>query len=244
MARLSREYIAGLAAAAAIASSHGAQPTGSRADGGLMRPVSLARDLRRVEAGVSDAGPLSTSLRSYSADLGVPDAFRDVYRVQHGPRAGQFARVAGGGGVVAVYPRGTYTSTSKGLRADIPNDTIFYIDGIPGSEPDRRRALEPSGAIPTRIDGRLNPSLDASGPIASHVEPIDLRLSTRVVDAGVEFLPGVAPTRSPADEARARAEAREQMILEREMEFFERGSRLFSDPDFRAQRVAGMLRGR
>ncbi len=226
---------------AAFAAAPAGQPLAPRADDGLLRPVSLARDLRRVEPGVSDTGPLSTSLRTYSAELGVPDAFRDVYRLQSGPRAGQFARVSGSGGVVAVYPRGQYTLTGDGLRADIPNDTVFYIDGVPGGG-GNGGGSGGEGGLSARIDPRVG-GLIATGPDAScapHAQPLDPRTEVNRPHS----VPSVTPFNNPDDDARSRATAREQAIQEREAEYFDRGTRLFTDSEFRAQRVSGMLRGR
>lgn len=240
--------LVGLAAALSIGGLAMAQPD----SGALLRPYVPREGLRRVEQGVADAGPLSISLRDLSGDLRTPDAFRDVYRLPDsvGRRAGQFARVSGNGGIIAVYPRGTYTPTSNGLRADVPPGTIFYLGGIPPDPPGLGPMTGPSGAIALRIDPRLD--VGEAGPvergvITPRIEPIATRLSTRILPATTDALPdlarGALAPPSAADIARA-ADAREQRLREREAELLELGGRLFSDPEFRSQRIATIIRGR
>jgi|GEM_PF-2370553 len=238
--------LVGFAAALSIGGLAAAQPD----SGTLLRPYAPREGLRRVEQGVADAGPLSISLRDLSGDLRTPDAFRDVYRLPNsvGRRAGQFARVSGNGGIIAVYPRGTYTPTSNGLRADVPPGTIFYIGGIPPDPPGLGPPTGPSAAISLRIDPRVDRGLEPPedrGVITPRIDSIATRLSTRVIPA-MDVAP-VDPPRAavPDDTQRARAaDAREQRLREREAELLDLGGRLFSDPEFRSQRIATIIRGR
>lgn len=238
--------LVGLAAALSIGGLAVAQPDSSA----LLRPYAPREGLRRVEQGVADAGPLSISLRDLSGDLRTPDAFRDVYRLPNsvGRRGGQFARVSGNGGIIAVYPRGAYTPTSNGLRADVPPGTIFYIGGIPPDPPGFGPATGPSGAISLRIDPRVDRGLEPPedrGVIMPRIDSIATRLFTRVIAARDEapFEPPRAVAPDDAQRARA-ADAREQRLREREAELLDLGARLFSDPEFRSQRIATIIRGR
>lgn len=122
-----------------------------------------------VEQGVADLGPLSQSLRVEQPDLRAPAGFDQVYRL-HSPSGESFyARI--GGGVVAVFPRSVYVPTRRGLLADIPPGTVFYIGGLPPVYNDQPgiSALPPSPLLadtavaPLAADLRL--PLQATAPL-------------------------------------------------------------------------------
>ncbi len=97
------------------------------------------RTLQPVDPGVGDLSPLSASSRFLPVDLRQPTGFERVFRVPGSSRGvnslgvsdsnDRFARVSGG--ITAVFPRSEYTETKKGIRADIPVNTIFYIGDSP-----------------------------------------------------------------------------------------------------------------
>ena len=85
--------------------------------------------IERLDAGVSDVGPLSLSLRDMQVDLRHPTGFDRVYRAPG--RDDLFMRVYGG--LYAVFPRSLYAPTSMGDLALIPDGTTFYI-GAPSMD--------------------------------------------------------------------------------------------------------------
>lgn len=92
---------------------------------------------KRVDQGVSDSGPLNTSLKQVSPDLRHDDSFQSVYEVPGQP--GRFMRSAGG--VNAVFNESVYVPFGGGVIPITPAGTIFYIGPPP---PDRVRTA-PSG---------------------------------------------------------------------------------------------------
>jgi len=103
-------------------------------------------ELRRVEQGIDDVGPLGISLRNLSRDLAVPVDFEDVR--QDPRRRDQLVRSSGA--LHAVFPRSWYTQTAVGSVALVPPGTIYRI----GSE-SLDRALQ-SGAA-SGPPGRAHP---------------------------------------------------------------------------------------
>ncbi|MEZ6242313.1 MAG: hypothetical protein R3B57_04650 [Phycisphaerales bacterium] len=79
----------------------------------------------RVDAGTSDVGPLSESLRMLPVDLRVSDDFENVYRVTDANGDERFIRRQGA--LVAVFPRSEYIPTGFGPMAAIPAGTWFRI---------------------------------------------------------------------------------------------------------------------
>ncbi len=82
----------------------------------------------QVEAGFDDLGLLSRSTRIPMADLRVPDAWDQVYRMT-AQRGDLFARR--NGGLTAVFPRSDYILGRDGDVAVVPADTIFVIGDPP-----------------------------------------------------------------------------------------------------------------
>lgn len=91
--------------------------------------------LKPVEPGRTDTGPLAASNRVLPADLRMPLGFDRVYRFQ--ARAGgrspveMFARRSGG--VTAVFPRSQYTESPEGPIPSVPPGTTFYLGSLPDS---------------------------------------------------------------------------------------------------------------
>jgi hypothetical protein len=100
------------------------------------QPIDM-RALQRLDQARQDTGPLATSLLLQPTDLRIPLDFEDVYRVGNGDR---LARI--NGGLAAVFPRSTYLVTSKGLQAQVPPGTVYYLGSLP-KEPVRSRSVSP-----------------------------------------------------------------------------------------------------
>ncbi|MGD9689952.1 MAG: hypothetical protein AB7V47_09450 [Phycisphaerales bacterium] len=191
--------------------SGGAQGTGSDSPA-RPRPI-----FTRAEAGEADINPLFVTARDLGTDLRRPDGFSDLYRISPdalSPYAGRFARISGGGGLVAVFPRGRYTETSKGLLVEIPPDTVYVVGGLPASgfeAPDR-----PS----TRLQARLNQSASQGEPRTG------------------EPLPAARDRSRPLP-----TEELDRRQRERDWRAGEKVARLFEDDAHRARAVDDLLRG-
>ncbi|HWB19065.1 MAG TPA: hypothetical protein VG711_02105, partial [Phycisphaerales bacterium] len=89
--------------------------------------ASHSQDLKEVDQGFGDEGPLRTSLRDFSVDLRLPTGFQKVYQVPG--REDELMRVSGG--LIAVFPRSVYaTGRGGGQLPLIPPGTVYYIGGI------------------------------------------------------------------------------------------------------------------
>lgn len=133
-------------------------------------------ELKRVEAFVADMGALSTSGRQQRADLRLPNDFGGVYEIPKDadtPYAGWFARARGG--MIAVFPRGSYVPSERGMVAIVPPNTRYILGNVPlglGNPPatqaphtdhsiDSRISLRITDDTPqTFIDGRLTTRID------------------------------------------------------------------------------------
>jgi hypothetical protein len=122
--------------------------------------------LERVDPGVGDVDPLRASLRDLSVDLRASGDFSAPYRLQ-GDASADDRFVRFGGGTTAVFPRSVYTSTRRGVVAEVPPGTVFYIGGVPASQPWERtldgtppatRWLMAPTMSAQRADVRLNTS--------------------------------------------------------------------------------------
>ncbi|MEM7628533.1 MAG: hypothetical protein AAF356_03825 [Planctomycetota bacterium] len=92
--------------------------------------VASAQDeLELVDQGLSDVGPLGTSLRQVPLDLRLPSGFDRVYELPGRSISGErrFARFDGG--VAALFARSDYLATANGPLALIPPGTVFVIGG-------------------------------------------------------------------------------------------------------------------
>jgi hypothetical protein len=78
---------------------------------------------RPLDSGVSDRGPLSTSLRESRIDFRKPLGFERVYDLPGDDD--RLLRVSGA--LYATFPRSYYSRTKRGTMPVIPNDTVFHI---------------------------------------------------------------------------------------------------------------------
>lgn len=154
-----------LSLACAAASAQVRQDTAVRPAGPTTTPGAVPGPaLQRVEPGVGDVDPLRASLRDLSVDLRSSGDFSTPYRIP-GQTAADDRFVRFGGGTTAVFPRSVYTSTRRGVVAEIPPGTVFYIGGVPPAQPWERtldgtpptqRWLMPPTMSAERADVRLN----------------------------------------------------------------------------------------
>jgi hypothetical protein len=203
-----------------------ASQTGSPASGTL--PIG---QLQRVEQGVADLGPGSTSLRQPPAQLGLPTDFAGVYRIPetaNSPYAGWYARVAGMGGLVAVFPRSTYRQNPDGsYTATLPPGTKFLVGGVPigggggiSTVPVNPLAInsrvDGAEASSQRIDSRIMPTTGSSEDLATWRPAPD-----RVV-----LRPLIVPPSDPRAFGFSMADLTSRMITE---------------PGYRASRIAALM---
>ncbi len=206
----------------------GAQTVGSGGAGASRDP---AAGMRKVDQGYTDASPLGTSNRDVPLDLRVPDGFRDVYQLpaSAGRYAGWYARISGGGGIVAVYQQGRYTAVNGGLRADVPADTTFFIGGLPRDRFAPISPIEGEGALGAGLSRAISTRLETRIEVAAGGEDAN---SAAEQEAGSTHTSRTPPPEELAQRAR-----------EREAVLIDSVSRLFSDEAHRAERVAALVRG-
>jgi hypothetical protein len=210
----------GCLAAAGMAAAE-AQPRPGQMDirpSDQLQPFSLELvQLRKVDQGYGDIGPLSTSLRQVAFDLHTPDAFREVYQIPadaDSPYAGWLARVQGNGGLVAVFQRSEYMQVKKGMAPQVPAGTRYLVGGL-NLVLEAPRAM-PEGWVSMRIDTRV-PETNAASLEQSPLHPVTHRSEE------------VPPERI------------EQQRRQRDSELTDRISRMFEDDGFRAERVERLL---
>ncbi len=127
---------------------------------------------RSVDAGYSDVGPLTASLRLEGFDLRSPDDWDRVYQLK-GIDGDLFARRSGG--LTAIFDRSQYIDSPYGTLAKIPAGTIYVIGepppwlieslGLGGTDDaaDQRRAdNRVDTALATRISMRYEPTPTAA----------------------------------------------------------------------------------
>ena len=85
----------------------------------------LSLDLRPVEQGIADRGPLDGSMRSIDSGLQMPSGYRQCFERP----GGGFMRADGG--LVATFDQSIYVQSRNGLLPDIPASTTFVIGGVP-----------------------------------------------------------------------------------------------------------------
>jgi hypothetical protein len=142
------------------------------------------RDLRVVEQGVEDLGPMGTSMRQASTDLRQPSGFDVVYRVPGSSRGvgGFFTSPAGerlarvDGAITAVFSRSEYVETKKGTKTPIPANTVFYIGHSPLLDlPDTAAPHERSvNAVLNAYDSQA--STMAAAPVRNGAQLADMRV--------------------------------------------------------------------
>jgi len=143
-----------------------------------------------VEPGSRDVSPLNTSLRRLDVDLRVPTGFDRVYAVSPQPGVGSAFNVDGGvslggaslsdlgvrwfarmsGGLIALFPRSTFTPTPEGLLTDVPPGTVYFL-GTPSAQALARATHEPFTPTGAPATPRSRVDLSARGPAASVAEP-------------------------------------------------------------------------
>jgi hypothetical protein len=85
----------------------------------------LSLDLRPVEQGIADRGPLDGGMRSIDSGLQMPSGYRQCFERP----GGGFMRADGG--LVATFDQSIYVQSRDGLLPDIPASTTFVIGGVP-----------------------------------------------------------------------------------------------------------------
>ncbi len=139
-----------------------AQPTGS-----LAHPP-----WPRVQQGFEDVEPLAVSLAVHQVDLRTPIGFEHVYDLGDG----RFARIDGG--LIAVFPRSTYTGSRSGVRATIPPGATFYLGMPPDVErgpdaPFHRSAIGPAQGPDRRVpDARAQIAVPDTSRAPALADPI------------------------------------------------------------------------
>lgn len=216
------------------------QTAGQPATGTPIGTQSLPlNQLQRVEQGIGDQGPMSISLRKPTADLRIPNDFAGVYKIPSNidsPYAGWYARVAGMGGVVAVFPRSTYRQNPDGTySATLPPGTQFLVGGIP---------IGGGGNITTAP--QVNPlsvnSRVTEKPAGRATDDAAKRVNQRVVD-------GIMPADAEANVWRPapdRVVTRPVIVTPEDPRAFgfnwsELTARMVNEPGYRAGRVASLV---
>lgn len=85
--------------------------------------------LRRVAPGFEDVSPIALSQRFEPVDNRATLFAEDVYEGERPGRFGSSERIYMRmyGGIVAVFPRGSYVNTPQGAAAAIPPGTVFHL---------------------------------------------------------------------------------------------------------------------
>lgn len=119
---------------------------------GLGQGYDSPRRFHRVDQGVADVGPLSTSLQHLKThvDLRRESGFERVYRDD---ASGRFFRFDGAIG--ASFPRSSYVATRDGVFPTIPAGTVFHIGAhAPADAAAEQRDPAKPGHAPGREDAR------------------------------------------------------------------------------------------
>jgi len=85
----------------------------------------LSLDLKPVEQGIADRGPLDGGMRWINLGLQLPSGYRQCFERP----GGGFMRADGG--LVATFQQSIYMQNKDGLTPDIPASTTFVIGGVP-----------------------------------------------------------------------------------------------------------------
>ena len=120
--------------------------------------------LKRIEAGLGDAGPLSVSQRLVPLDLRQPIGFEGVYQFERPAGWGRMETmyVRMNGGVAAVFPRSVYVPTKGGLVPEIPAGTVFSI-----GTPKFQTPAPPKPASASAVDLKYRPEDRTVSPAVS-----------------------------------------------------------------------------
>lgn len=151
-------------------------------------------DLRRVAPGYEDFSPVALSRRLEPVDIRATLFAEDVYEGERTDRFGSSERIYMRmyGGIVAVFPRSSYTRTSQGVEADIPPGTVFHLgtpaEAIGAERVQPRRATLRPGQVDLRHD------LSAAGDrVALSVSGATGRTPPRETAKWLEGAAGEAP---------------------------------------------------
>lgn len=200
-----------------------------RDDSAPIRP----RDLRHVEAGLSDTNPLSFRGRTPPASLREPNDFKGVYRIpdeQSVRYGGWFARVRGA--VIAAFPRSVYELVPLDPKGEhwavapaVAPGTVFFIGGIPRSfldNPPEARSGENTGGVDTSVStASFSDRIETAAPSAMWVDR-----------------PAARPAASSTAAHLPSAESPEALEQLRQA-----GLRLLTDETYRARRLDALLSG-
>ncbi len=144
-----------------------------------------------VEPGSRDVSPLNTSLRRLDLNLRVPTGFDRVYAVTPQPGVGVAIGADGGvllggtslsdvgvrwfarmsGGLIALFPRSTFTQTPEGLMTDVPPGTLYFL-GTPSAQALARATREPFAPTGTSATPRSRMDLSARRPAGGPDQPV------------------------------------------------------------------------
>ena len=137
--------------------------------------------LIRIDQGIADRDPLSTSLRHLQPDLRQDLGFEHLYVDPGDP--GRFIRASGG--MYAVSPRTDYVLTRQGVYAVVSPGTVFYI----GAPPEHQaKPVPPSG------EGR-GVSIGVRVALRKPVPAAARRVTAAPVATATEAVPTVEPGR-------------------------------------------------
>jgi hypothetical protein len=187
---------------------------------------------RPVESGLADVGPVGISQRAMPVDLRVGANFDRVYEIDGRPRLfggtpapTYYMRM--NAGVVAVFPRSSYTSVGNGIAiADIPAGTVYSIGGNLSElvgQPTKADPKRPSSNYVNR-SAEKRPSPDPASQPAPKADPVNPKPTDD------------AKAHQPADKQKApappatRATAPSGLMRS-----------LWFDEEYRKQRVAALL---
>ena len=106
---------------------------------------------KRVDQGITDAGPLNRSLRQVPLDLRVDDAFQGVYEIA-ATKYGPVRYMRSAGGLHAVFPQSEYENTRDGISPVTPAGVVYWIGEPPAP---RRVPKADSEGGDNRIDLRV-----------------------------------------------------------------------------------------
>lgn len=150
--------IAQLAIAAALADATFAQTSSDR---GVSNPPFS----QPVDQGFADTNPLSASTRVLQRDLRAPSGFDRVYRLYGSGSGEMYARASGG--LTAVFPRSAYRSTSRGIVAEVPAGTVYYIGKLPNTLSGYDRSRSPGASGANRADSGVSVLLAPDRPASA-----------------------------------------------------------------------------
>lgn len=207
-----------LALASPLFAQVGYDPLGPSVPGGPGIPgIPGSGALREVDAGVADVDPLQTSLyyTGGQADLRTPLGFDRVFVGADG----RYYRISGS--LVAAFDRSQYVPGPDGLYPEVPAGTIFYTGGLPPEAIGNGGALESFPTVSGRTSGRVGGAMQASATArAGFASPESITRGA----GGIAY------------------ESGSETALRREREETPREPTIATDEDYRASRIALLIR--